>query len=134
MSVTRYITASFVIALAACGGASGPYGGGGGGGAGGGGGVGVGGGNQNPPPANTINASSSLAFTPGTLTVNAGETITFAIGSVAHTVVFDNRNAATPTDIAENANVSIQRTFSTAGTYNYHCSIHPFMTGTVVVR
>jgi len=125
MSVTRYITASLVIALAACSGTSGPYGSGGGG-------------NPNPPPppppANTVNASSSLAFTPATLTVNAGETVTFTIGSVAHTVTFDDRNAATPNDIADNANVSIQRTFNTAGTYNYHCTIHPFMTGKVVVR
>jgi len=128
MSVTRYITASFVIALAACGGASGPYESGGGGGGGG------GGGNQTPPPVNTINATPSLAFTPSTLTVNSGETVTFAIGSVAHNVIFDNRNAATPNDIPDNDNISIQRTFSTAGTYNYHCSIHPFMTGAVIVR
>ena len=124
MSVTRFFSASLVIALAACSGTSGPYGGG----------------DKNPPPppppppANTVNASSSLAFTPSSLTVTAGETVTFAIGSVAHTVTFDDRNAATPNDIADNANVSIQRTFSTAGTYNYHCTIHPFMTGKVVVR
>jgi plastocyanin len=25
-------------------------------------------------------------------------------------------------------------TFDTAGTFKYHCSIHPFMTGSIVVK
>ena len=132
--ITRIISASLIVALAACGGSTGTYGTSGIGGNGGYGGNG-GGGNQGPPPANTINASPSLAFSPSTLTINSGDAVTFAFGSVAHNVAFDNPNAATPTDIGGfNTNTSIQRTFSTAGTYNYHCTIHPFMTGSVVVR
>jgi len=131
--IIRIISASLIVALVACGGSTGTYGSSNGG-SGGGGGYG-GGDNQNPPPANTVNASASLAFSPSTLTINAGEVITFAFGSVAHNVAFDNPNAATPADIGGlNTNTSIQRTFTTAGTYNYHCTIHPFMTGAVVVR
>jgi plastocyanin len=87
-----------------------------------------------PPPANTVAATPSLTFTPGSITVHPGDAVTFAFGSVGHNVFFAAQ-AGAPTDIdGSNANVSIPRTFATAGTYQYTCHIHPSMHGTVVVQ
>ena len=87
-----------------------------------------------PPAANTVAATPSLTFTPTTLSVNAGDAVTFAFGSVPHNVFFTQQTGA-PADIAgNNTNVSITRTFARAGTYAYTCHIHPSMLGTIVVR
>jgi plastocyanin len=123
--ITRIISASFVVTLAACGGGTGPYGSK----------------TQSPPPpppppaGNTVSATAALAFTPNSLTVNSGETVTFAFGAVAHNVTFDTPDAVTPADIpGNNSNVSVDRAFTTAGTYRYHCTIHPGMAGSIAVR
>jgi plastocyanin len=122
----RILSASFILALAACGGGTGPYGGGGGT---------TSNNNGNPGNGTTVAATAGLAFSPNPLTVNSGATVTFAFGPVAHNVFFDTPGAATPADIpGNNANVSIERTFTTAGTYQFHCTIHPGMAGSVVVR
>jgi plastocyanin len=82
----------------------------------------------------TVTATAGLTFTPPTLDVNVGQAVTFAFQSVAHNVFFDAR-AGAPADVdGNNANVSVPRTFTTAGTYTYTCHIHPSMHGTVVVH
>ena len=116
---TQILSASFILALAACGGGTGPYGGGSG----------------NPGNGTTVAATAGLAFSPNPLTVNSGQNVTFAFGPVAHNVTFDSPNAATPADIpGNNANVSVGRTFTTRGTYQFQCTIHPGMAGSIVVR
>ena len=48
--------------------------------------------------------------------------------------MFFDAAAGVPADIpGNNANVSLGRTFPTAGTYGYSCHIHPGMSGTIVV-
>jgi plastocyanin len=72
------------------------------------------------------------AFAPLSVTVSAGQTVTWQnVGTVPHTTTSD-----TPAwDITLNPGQTYTRTFSTAtgSPFTYHCTIHPTMTGTVVV-
>ena len=73
-------------------------------------------------------------FSPGSLTVPVGTTVTWTNhDEVPHTIVDDDdprtfRSAGLDTDD------SLSFTFTKAGTYRYFCSVHPHMTGTIVVR
>ncbi|MES2359201.1 MAG: plastocyanin/azurin family copper-binding protein [Gemmatimonadota bacterium] len=85
------------------------------------------------PQTATVAATAQLAFSPNAVTIAPGGTVTFAFGTVGHAVKFDT-GTNPPGDITGvNANTSISRTFSTAGTYTFHCTIHPQMTGTIIV-
>jgi plastocyanin len=102
-----------------------------------GGGAAYGSGDPTSPPSTdprTVAATPALTFGPASLTVNAGDAVTFDFGSVPHNVFFDRQTGA-PSDIdGNNANVSIKRSFATPGTYRYTCHIHPSMQGTIVVQ
>jgi plastocyanin len=73
-----------------------------------------------------------LAFDPVTITVHAGDTVTWVNGdTTAHDVVADDASFDSG-NLAPDA--SFQFTFPKAGTVAYHCSLHPQMKGTVVVQ
>jgi plastocyanin len=81
--------------------------------------------------ANSIEIKNYI-FAPATLTVKAGETVTWINhDQVPHTIVETNtlfRSAALDTDD------KYTYKFEKAGTYKYFCSVHPQMTATVVVK
>jgi len=87
-----------------------------------------------PATANTITIKD-FAFSPAALTVKTGTTVTWVNDdSAPHTVVSDD-GAPVPFTSAQLATgASFQQTFTQAGTYPYHCSIHPSMKGTIVVE
>jgi plastocyanin len=73
-----------------------------------------------------------FAFDPASVTVKVGESVTWTNNDNAtHTVTADNGEFKS-SDIAQGATFTFK--FDKAGTYPYHCSIHPSMTGTVIVK
>ena len=85
------------------------------------------------PSTATVDATNQNVFTPSTVTVAAGGTVTWSIASVTHNVTFRAVTGA-PTNISNTASSAASRTFATAGTFPYDCTIHSGMTGTVVVQ
>jgi plastocyanin len=80
---------------------------------------------------NVVNVSN-FQFSPATLTVKAGTTVTFKGVSGSHTVTSDTGSPmAFDQSISEGSSITI--TFASPGTYKYHCSIHASMHGTIVV-
>ena len=73
-----------------------------------------------------------FAFAPATITVKAGQAVTFTNNDpVAHT----STSADGAWDSGEiMPGGSFTTTLQQPGTYTYHCSIHPFMQATVVVQ
>lgn len=75
---------------------------------------------------------SNYAFNPSELSVKAGDLVTWVNDdSVSHTIVSDSGSEIESPVLSNGQEYS--HTFSQAGTYNYHCSIHPIMKGTVTV-
>lgn len=102
---------------------------------------------------------AALKFYPAAITVDAGDTITWKVAGNAHTVAFltAGQTAPTPESAAAqtpaggttfdgstftNSGVVVPApgadtyglTFPTAGTFPFHCLIHPGMDGTVTVN
>lgn len=74
----------------------------------------------------------NYAFSPATLTVNVGDKVTWTnMDSAPHSATADNNSF--DTGVLENGQ-SGSVTFTKAGTYTYHCSVHPMMKATVIVQ
>jgi amicyanin len=75
---------------------------------------------------------SNFAFSPASLAIKTGDSVTWTNGdSVPHTVTSDSGTELSSSHL--NNGQTYSHTFTAAGTYNYHCSIHPMMKGTITV-
>jgi len=91
-----------------------------------------------PTKAIAIDTSTgSFGFNPATITITVGTTVTWTnTTSAPHTVTSDDgtsfdSNINTP--ISANGG-TFSFTFTKAGTFSYHCQIHPFMKATIILQ
>ena len=89
-------------------------------------------GSTTPPPSPNAVTIAGMSFSPGNLSVVIGTTVTWTNNdAMTHTVTadggsFDSGNLAPAGKFS--------KTFSTVGTFPYHCAIHSGMAGSIVVR
>ena len=95
--------------------------------------------NQNPSPSTTpapadLNVSiKNFAFNKASMTIAQGTKVAWTNNdATSHTVTSDDGTSFNSGPIAPGQTFSY--TFNTLGTFTYHCSIHPTMTGSIVVK
>jgi plastocyanin len=80
----------------------------------------------------TTDSSGKFTFSPASLTVKVGTTVTWRNSTGApHTVTSDDGttfNGMLPTG------GTFTFTFTKAGTFPYHCNIHPYMKAMIIVQ
>jgi plastocyanin len=92
--------------------------------------------NVNIAPASTAPVMhpatiESFAFTPRTITIKKGDTIVWTNkDDASHTITSDTSG---PVSKTLRGGDTYAYTFTEVGTFPYHCSFHPAMTGTVIV-
>jgi plastocyanin len=72
----------------------------------------------------------SFAFNSDSVTISPGDAVRWTnMDSAAHTVIGNDFSSGNL-----NKGESYEHIFAKAGTYDYHCSIHPSMKGAVIVK
>jgi len=85
-----------------------------------------------PSAANVAVKIDNFVFGPQAITVPVGTTVTWTNSDdIPHTAV--STDGVFKSKVMD-TNEKFSYTFTTAGTYSYYCSVHPKMTGQVVVK
>ena len=89
---------------------------------------------QQAAPATADVKIDNFSFGPASVTVAVGTTVTWTNrDDIPHTVVSTDDPKAFKSKVLD-TDEKFSYTFAKPGTYPYFCSVHPKMTGTVVVK
>jgi plastocyanin len=86
-------------------------------------------------PVSIVNGASlltSTAYAPSPITIAAGDTVTWTNNDTTEHTTTAQDGSWNSGAVAPGRNFS--RTFPTAGSFDYDCTIHPGMRGTVIVK
>lgn len=88
----------------------------------------------NPPSATASVTLGAASFNPSSVTISRNGTVTWNNTSgITHNVTFAATTGA-PSNIGDHSSGSNSRSFGTAGTFNYNCTWHGGMNGSVIVQ
>jgi len=82
---------------------------------------------------------TNACFIPNPVTIDIGDTVTWEnVDNAAHTVTSgspaDGPDGVFDSSLIMAGGASFSHTFDAAGTYDYFCMVHPWMSGVVIVR
>ncbi len=79
-----------------------------------------------------VEKNDKYSFDPATLTIAKGTQVVWTnMSDAPHTVTSDSNAFGTTSNL--NQNQTFMFTFNTAGTFTYHCNVHPYMKATITV-
>ena len=85
-------------------------------------------------PAAIVSATDQLQFSPATATAHVGQVVEWTVdGMMTHTITFESVNASCLSDPQLLPGSTWEVKFTQAGTYDYKCTLHPGMNGTVTI-
>jgi plastocyanin len=79
-----------------------------------------------------VEKNDKYSFDPASITIPKGAQVVWTNASDApHTVTSNDNTFKTPSNLMEHQ--TFMMVFNTTGTFAYHCTIHPYMKGTITV-
>jgi len=85
------------------------------------------------PGSANVSTTSGDVFSPSSVTIARGGSVTWTFGVTVHNVTFQG-GAGVPANIPDRSGTTESRTFSTVGDFSYTCTLHAGMNGQVLVR
>lgn len=86
---------------------------------------------EDPPTSQAVIVGPGMTFTPANMTVREGDTVTWEFRAL-HTTTSDSRTGPEVWDSGSMSTGTFSHTFSTTGTYPYHCFLHSVPGGTAM--